>query len=63
MDQVSARCDLGPGWGAPWEAPSCRTCPTSRVLGSPLTSRQRTGISMLLVPVDGWSTVSTQVPG
>lgn len=60
MGRVSARRHPSPGWGAPWEVPAC---PTSRVLGSPLTSRQRTGISMLLVPVDRWSTASTQVPG
>lgn len=33
-------------------------CPTSGVMGSPLTSRQRTGISMLLVPVGRWAAAS-----
>lgn len=38
--------------GGPCWSPQV-ACPTSRVLGSPLTSRQSTGISMLPVPVDG----------
>lgn len=37
--------------------------PTSKVLGPPLTSRQRTGISMLPVPVDGAPVRSPQGPG
>lgn len=60
MGPISTRRHPGPSWGALWETPAC---PTSRVLGSPLTSRQRTGISMLLAPVGRWSIASTQVPG
>lgn len=53
------------------EGPTCRGLlpsphlppPTSRVPGSPLTSRQRTGISMLLVPGDRAPVRSSRVPG
>ena len=47
--------------GGSRQAPTSLPCPTSRVLGSPLTNRQRTGISMLLVPADRAPAKSSQV--
>lgn len=65
----SAPC---PRWGGPYRGPPLArgllpsphlSPPTSRVLGLPLTSRQRTGISMLLVPGDRAPVRSPQEPG
>lgn len=56
------RSALGPP-EPPAFAPPPPSLSTSRMLGSPLTSRQRTGISMLLVPANRVPVRSPQVPG